>query len=118
MTKYSFKRKSIHISIENDTGEGTTEYELREMTAAQRDNYLDGLNKRLRIVNGTAAGVARFEGLQADLISACLYDNGGGVIPITEIQKWPASLVAQIFKQAQDMNQLSKEMEEAELKNG
>lgn len=111
MSKYSLKRNVVHISIENEDGNGTTEYELREMPAGTRDSYLDRLTARVRIVDGKSAGVAKFQGLQADLISSCLFNKDGKNVPTDEIQKWPAGMVADIFKQAQDLNNLGKEDE-------
>lgn len=116
--KYSLKRKVTHISIENEDGQGATEYELREMPAGVRDGYLDRLNSRVRIVDGKSAGVAKFQGLQADLISSCLFAADGKNVTAEEIQKWPAGMVADIFKQAQDLNQLGKEDEASPPKNG
>ncbi len=114
---YSLKRSSKSITIEN---EGVTEeLTLTEMTAAQRDSYLDRLTKRIKHgPDGKSQGVAKFDGLQADLISSCLY-RGKSLVPIEEIQKWPASVVAGIFKEAQDLNLLGQELKEAaDAKNG
>ena len=117
MNKYSLKKNVVHISVGNEDGNGTTEFQLREMSASTRDAYLDRLAGRVRIVNGQASGVAKFEGLQADLICSCLFRGDDTPVASEEIQKWPAGMVADLFKQAQDLNGLNKELEEAGSKN-
>ena len=116
MSKYSLKRKELHISLEKAEG-GTEELKMVEMDAATRDGYLDRLGKRIKVgPDGKSAGVSKFEGLQADLISSCLY-RGDVKVSQAEVQLWPASVVAGIFKEAQDLNRLGTEIEEAGIKN-
>lgn len=117
MSKYSLKRQITHISLEKENG-GTEEFELREMSAAKRDAYLDRLSRRVKIgAKGENMGVSNFEGLQADLIASCLFGENGRAVAIQEIQEWPASVVAGIFKQAQELNSLGQEIAEAGAKN-
>lgn len=119
MTKYSLKRKVVDISVENEDGAGTTEYQLREMHAGIRDGYLDRLTARLRYVDGKASGVAKFEGLQSDLLSHCLFKVADGKnVTREEIQSWPAGMVADMFKTAQELNNLNQDVEESGAKNG
>jgi hypothetical protein len=116
MKTYSLKKNEAEITLE--TLEGKTEVLcLREMTAAKRDQYLDRLTKRIKIgPDGSSQGVAKFDGLQADLISSCLY-RGEVLVSIAEVQGWPAAVVAGIFKDAQEMNKLGQEHAEALEKN-
>lgn len=109
MSKYSLKRKVLHISIEAESGEGTIEYQLREMTAAARDAYLDRQSGRLKLVDGKPSGIVKMSGLQADLISCCLFDSTGKNVSIEEVQTWPSQMVTDIFKQAQKLNGLNLE---------
>ena len=116
MSKYSLKRKEFHLSLEKAEG-GTEELKMVEMTAADRDGYLDRLSKRIKVgPDGKSTGLSKFEGLQADLISSCLY-RGEVRVSADDIQRWPASVVADIFKEAQDLNRLGQEIEEAGIKN-
>ncbi len=117
MKKYSLKKNVVHITVENEDGNGTTEYQIREMTAAVRDVYLESLSDRVKIVDGKASGVGKFEGLQADLVSCCLFKGDGTAVSVGEIQTWPAVMVSELYKQAQDINSLDKEEAEAETKN-
>lgn len=113
MSKYSLKKEVRTITIDDDA------FEIREMTAAVRDAYLDRLGKRLKKNPNGDTGVSKFEGLQADLISSCLH-RGEDKVKTDEVQTWPASVVVGIFKECQDVNQLAQEVKEAEdeLKNG
>jgi hypothetical protein len=115
---YNLKKNTVTVTLGKEEGD-TEELTLTEMTAAQRDAYLDRLTKRIKHgPDGKSQGVAKFEGLQADLISSCLC-RGKVPVPIEEIQKWPASVVAGIFKEAQDLNRLGQEVQEAsDSKNG
>lgn len=109
--KFTLKATSVPVSITAEDGK-TTEYQLQEMDAASRDHYLDQLSGRMRFDNeGKPAGVKRFEGMQSELLSACLFDSEAKRVPSTTIQKWPASLVSELFKRAQEMNHLVKDGE-------
>lgn len=98
-------------------GSAALSFELRELTAAGRDTYLDRLNARLQIgKDGNAAGLKRFEGMQAELLTLCLFHTDGKqTVTAQEIQKWPASVVNDLFKAAQEINHLNEE--KAEPKN-
>jgi hypothetical protein len=110
--KISLNRNSIPVELE---GETPRKMELREMLASDRDKYLDGLSKRVRIDGaGKPAGVKDFDGMQAALITRCLYE-GEKQVPMSEIQTWPASVVGELFEACQKLNKLNdKESEEVE----
>jgi hypothetical protein len=114
--KYSLKKKVEHISVENEDGNGTTEFQIREMTAATRDAYLDRIMKRTKIVGGVASGLSSFEGVHAELLTVCLF---AGEAPVTkeQVQSWPSGFVADVFKQAQLVNGLNKMDADASEKN-
>ena len=107
MSKFSLKRKTQSILLENEAGDEVA-CELREMTASQRDAYLQKLQTRMeRSADGTPVGVSNFQGLQAELISSCLF-RGGELVLSQEIQEWPAKLVTDLYKEAQVLNGLDK----------
>ena len=115
--KYSLKRKSVSITLEDESGKAK-KYELREMSAAKRDAYLTRLSTRIKTgEDGSNQGVSDFEGLQADLIATCLFD-GDKQVDVATIQEWPASAVGGIFKEAQSLNSLDQEIAEAEAAAG
>ena len=114
--KFSLQRQSFPVELEGPNGQ-TLKLEMREMTAAQRDKYLDGLGERLRFdANGMPVGMKKFTGMQASLLSLCLY-NGEALVKAEEIQGWPAGVATQLFEEAQRLNHLEKETTADEPKN-
>lgn len=102
-----------------DVGGKTHTYELREMTAAQRDGYLDRLSARMGKDEEGKRALTKYEGLQADLISSCLFNEEGKAVEKDIIQTWPAAAVDQLFKEAQKLNRLDGEKApEDPAKNG
>jgi len=89
-------------------------YELREMSASQRDKYLDQLGERMKLdEKGKVAGVKKFDGLQTALLASCLYTVEGILVKKEEIQSWPSGTVSSLFDEAQRINLLSGTKEEA-----
>jgi len=105
--KLSINRRPV--ILEDHEGKSIN-LELRELSAASRDRYMDRLTERMRIgPDGKPAGLKRYEGLKADLLSQALFDEKGENVPQTTIQTWPANVVGMLFDAAQEMNHLDKE---------
>lgn len=105
-----------------ETPEGIKTYQLREMNAGDRDQYLDKFNKRVdRDAKGMPLGLNKIEGAQADLLGRTLYDPEGKLVTREVIQSWPSTAVTEIFKKSQLINHLSEEetveQVQAEVKN-
>jgi len=104
--RFSLVTERVEIQLADAEGKEQT-YCLREMTAADRDRYLDGISGRMRIApDGKSLGVKKFDGMQADLLSLCLFGPDGKLVAADEIQKWPSSVVGQLFIIAQQINRL------------
>ena len=116
MIKVSLKRATEAVVL--DRGDDTHEdLELREMLGDERDSYLDSLGDRVKLDSkGKPIGVKKFDGMQADLLSRCLY-RGDVLVTAKEIQKWPCSISQTLFVAAQSMNHLSTNKDEGEEKN-
>lgn len=111
---YKLKSASVPIELENEDG-SVLQLAMKEMDAASRDKYLDELSTRMRFdAEGRPAGIKKFEGMQSDLLALCLFNPEGKAVVKSEIQKWPASVVSDLFKKAQAMNHLT---QETEIKN-
>lgn len=97
---------AIPVTLQGDAG--SVQYQLREMSAADRDTYMDFLDSRMRRdEQGKVIGLARFEGTQAHLVHLCLVDvSTAQRVPKEIIQSWPATTVAALFKEAQKLNML------------
>lgn len=110
---FDLTAKVVPVTLKN--GDGSKTYELREMTSLVRDQFLDKLTARARLdAGGRPVGVSKFEGLQSDLLSRCLYHEGKPV-PSSEIQGWPSSVVSELYKRAQEINHLNEEAEKKAL---
>jgi len=108
---FSLKRNTTEIVLENEGAEVTCE--LKEMTAAKRDVYLQKLSSRVETgADGQPTGVSDFAGMQAELIQTCITKKGGGELSIETIQEWPASVVTSVYALCQEMNGLSQATEE------
>lgn len=103
--RFSLKTQTIPVFIEDQTGK-TVSYTLREMTAADRDDYLDGLRQRIVNTPDGKQTIGNFKGMQADLLALCLKNPDGGDVTKEEIQAWPAPVVSDLFKAAQELNHL------------
>ncbi len=97
------------VVLENERGQ-EEKYELREMSAANREKYLDQLTKRLSVdSSGKPRSVTKFEGMQAALLTLCLFkmeNDIGTLVKEITIQSWPSSAVATLFEAAQKLNDL------------
>ena len=94
------------------------DFVLRELTGKGRDEYLNSMAKKMKFgPDGTPKGIQSFDGLQASLLSKCLYDEENNLVPIADIQAYPATAQAALFRKAQELSALNDEGE-AETKNG
>lgn len=116
--EFSLELEEIPIKIKDKNGT-TLEYSLRELDGFERDKYLNSLSDRIRIdVNGKPSGVKNFDGLQASLLSKCLWDAEGKLVPISVVQKWPARVQSSLFEQAQKLSGLDDKSSQDQAKNG
>lgn len=118
MSPLQLNLTSAVIPVELNTGNAILKLEIREMTAALRDKYLDTMSDRCRLdAKGAPCGIKKFEGMNAELLVLCLFKEDGKPVTKEEIQKWPGSVVTSLFEAAQRINHLLKEEKEAEPKN-
>lgn len=100
----SFKQETVKIA----NAEGVVEeYTIREMNGQQRDLHMNATGNRVRWVDGKTAGIKDFNGMQADLLTRCLYGPDGKIVTAGAIQAWPATLVSALYKRAQALNAIS-----------
>lgn len=115
--KLNLKKNSIPIELGGDDGEPIVKLVMHEMSAAKRDAYLDTLTGRTRYEAGKAVGIKKFDGMQADLIVACVTKEDGTPITVKEVQQWPSSVVSQLYDKAQELNHLGETKKEQSEKN-
>lgn len=110
--KFSLKRREIPVEIDE------RKYTLREMDGYHRDMYLNIVTKsQTGSMDGKTIRVKNFEGLQAKLISLCLYNESNELVPSEEIQKWPAAMQTGLFKECQGLNGLDDDIKEDDEEN-
>ena len=110
----SLVRKTKKIKITGEDG-GTKLYTLKEMTGANRDNYVSSQIKKAKIgPDGKPVGITDVDGAQSNLIAKCIYDENDKPIPESVIAQWPASAQTAVFKVCRDMNGMDEESEEKE----
>lgn len=105
--EFSLVLSSVPVVLKSGDGPPQT-YELREMTAALRDQYMDLLGDRVRLVDGKPVGIKKYEGMQTDLLSRCLFKEDGKPVTKEEIRAWPAAVVSSLFASAQELSHLNR----------
>ena len=104
--KFSLKLKEVPVCIEDLDGKERT-FTMRELTGAQRDAFLDSMAKRMKYVGTQVQGLSKYEGLQAELLSYCLYDDNNEAVKAVELQKYPAGVLTALFDEAQKLSGLT-----------
>lgn len=107
---FTLNRKEQPVTIDGK------DYKLKELTGRQRDIYFNDLGKRVKFVDGKAAGMNSYEGLHSKLLSLCLYDENNILVKEDIIQDFPSSVTVALYKHAQKLSGLEEESV-AEVKN-
>lgn len=94
--------------------------QIVELSGAARDSYLEDLYSRMSDVTVTENGqtktvrrVTRTAGMLTHLLSLCLKDDKGNAIPSKTIESWPASVVEELYKIADELSGLSEKSAKA-----
>ena len=133
----SLARPRIPVWLDNPETGKPEGYVLQGAIGAQRDAYLTAMQPRMsRDNSGNPIGIKNFDGMNADLLTKCLYHavledkepNDEGVVEteilqilkvctMEEVQKFPAVLQTTLFIEAQKLSGLVKDAAEAAAKN-
>jgi len=107
--KFSLQKQVIPVEME--TGPNMVEtYHLVELTGKERDKYLDGMSGKMKYnPKGEPIGLKTFKGLQSSLLCLCLEDANEKKVKESDLEKYPASVVNDLFKAAQKLNALDEE---------
>lgn len=110
--KVSVIRKSQPIDIEIEEGKDMRLY-VKEMTGAQRDDYFNRAAKKTKTnAQGDVIGFSDYSGSLSLLLSYCLYDADGKLIPEKTIQEWPDAAQKALNSIASALNGFGKEGDE------
>jgi hypothetical protein len=116
----SFSLALKEIPVKLVTKEGVQKvFTLVELDGSQRDSFMQDMADRIEFQGGKVSKITNFEGMQSNLLAMCLYDDKKQLIPIEELNKFPAGVLTELFKTAQKISGLELTEEEMKrLKNG
>lgn len=105
-------RREKKVEIEFEPGI-PKRFVVREMLGADRQKW----QKRQRARYGTdfqgqPAGVAEFEGMEADLISCCLFDENNRAVPASTVNGWGSSVQSFLYQLCLAINAISEKDQE------
>jgi len=103
---FNLSLKGVPVKLQNENGE-TVEYQLKEFNSQQREIFLTNMRGRMS-GTGKEATITNFEGMHASLLTKCLYAPDGKLVTAETLNKWPASVVSELFKAGQAINGLDK----------
>jgi len=106
MTKYNFKtalREHV-ITIDNKR------YSLRELDGLQKGKYMNKMGTKVDLgPDGAIQSFKDYSGLETILLEECLYDENDKLVSTEVMQRWPSSLLTDLFRLAQELSGLTEE---------
>lgn len=128
--EFTLEQVVVVVKIKDPKTGNLRLFRLRELDGDSRDKYLNNLSKRVSTSgDGKVSKVTNFDGLQANLLTKCLFEVEGGklektddgvevitggtekTLSLTELQVWPAKVQSRIFDKAKDISGLDEEAE-------
>jgi hypothetical protein len=108
-------RKEKKVCIEDEDGKKTNML-LREMTGTEKGKYMASMGNRAKFdQKGNPIGLRNYDGLEASLISKCLYDVATGkLVDEKVINGWPISVQQGLMKACVKMNAMDDDSREKE----
>ena len=102
---WSLKRKTFPVTIEKEDGTQKTIL-VREMSGAQRSDYLAALANNAKInTEGALQGIRSFKGLHSLLLIPCLVNEADkSPVPESEFGEYPGGLQDFLFTKARELN--------------
>ena len=105
-------RKEEQIILEDENGQ-EKEYTIKEMVGTEFGKWRTAMATRLKVSpDGKPLGVRDFKGMEASLISKCLYDETGQPVPERVIEAWPTAAQQELFRKCQEINGMDKDEED------
>lgn len=118
METLEFSLELAEQSVSLKTKDGSAKkYVLRELTAKQRGTYLNSMQNRIIFTDGKVTGIKDFDGLEASLLSRCLYDESNKLVSMSDLEEFPGRVLKKLFEAAQLISGLNEEGVK-QVKNG
>lgn len=106
---FKLKTNARKVVLVGEDGATESKFEIRELKAAAREKYMDALSRRLQLdPKGNVVGLKKYEGMQADLLTVCMHEDGGALVTKQTLDAWPGNVVEALFREAQTVNLLRK----------
>jgi len=104
--EFNLSLKEMPVEIVDTTG-AKKQYILKELSGQARDTFLTDMAKRCNFgPSGRVQNIKNFQGLQAGLLSLCLYDEQSVLIKKDVLQTFPSSVLSGLFEAAQTLSSL------------
>lgn len=119
MSKVSFELSLQEQPVELKSNDKVKHCIIRELDGKHHKQYMERMAANVEIgEDGKVAKIltAGVVGLEGFLLSLCLYDESGNLLPTDEIDAFPYTVQKELFKIAQKLSGLDKDAE-AEAKN-
>jgi len=100
------RTREIVLKDEDDL---KSNYTLKELIGEGRDVWLEFVRSRMTVRDGKVQDVSSLKGLQAELVSMCLFDSNDMPVGREAIQKYPAHVLTALFETAQELSDLNEE---------
>ncbi len=114
---------SIHLE-EMDFGDVTlaevpvkisnVKYVLREASGDTATQWRNARTNAIKMVNGQVAGAANIASIDPFLVSLCLFDEAGVLVPLKKIQSWPDRVQKDLYERVKLISHLSEAGESIE----
>jgi len=80
-------------------------YTLREITGVGHIRYFNSLDART-VRDGDQARIANVAELEPLLVSLCLYDSQGNLVPEATIRGWPARIQRELYLRVKEISHM------------
>lgn len=103
--------------VEEEADQEPVRYTIRTMKGRAKSEWQNFMADRVKYSPaGKPIGVSKFEGLEASLITRCMFHPDGRAVTEGEVDDWPAPLISAAFKECQEVNGLTTGSEDAAKK--
>jgi hypothetical protein len=106
--RFELKLKEIPVMLVTVDGVDRPCF-LRELQGDGRDQFMDNVGRRT--IPGVNNKLNDFKDHQAVLIAKCLFEEGGSLVPLSEIRAFPAQVQKDLFMACRDLSGLNTEEE-------
>lgn len=103
--KFDLIGQIIPVTLHKDGKD--IKYTLREMSAADRDSFLNNFNKRFELdEKGKPKRIKDYENMQSDLVWRSMFDEAGKKLNNSTVQSWPGRVVHALYMACSKLNNL------------